>query len=287
MLAESTLSPAQQLRTRRVEAIEEGGAVVLVRHAEDLANLEAARVAFELQTPLQVGEQLLIAGNAEGEKFAIGRLSRPQPVERIELASGAKAVVSQNGPTAVLQVFSSSGQLLFELDDVAQQTRVHLGAADCHFVTEGSLAFTAKGPIAMASEEAVQIAGESGVEMRGGKAIEASSLVLRKHRGTLRGDQLQVAATHLDVRSGHLRAVARTVQTRMEQLRVVVDSLESIAGTVLQKAQQMFCKVSESRECHVGDDRTLVAGTAHLQANRIRVKSDTDVKIDGDQIHLG
>ena len=66
-----------------------------------------------------------------------------------------------------------------------------------------------------------------------------------------------------------------------------VDRLESIAGSVIAKARNIYQTVEELSQVRAGRMRTMVARTFHFKSKKAFVKAEEDYKIKAEKIHLG
>ena len=69
--------------------------------------------------------------------------------------------------------------------------------------------------------------------------------------------------------------------------RWIVDRLETLAGTVVEKAKNAYRTVERLAQLKTGRMRTLVDETYQFKSKKAFLKSEDDFKIKGDKIHLG
>ena len=69
--------------------------------------------------------------------------------------------------------------------------------------------------------------------------------------------------------------------------RTVARRIETLATTVIERAQNTYRKVEGLAQLRAGRMRTLVDATYHIKSKKTYLRADTDVKIDGKRIHLG
>lgn len=92
-----------------------------------------------------------------------------------------------------------------------------------------------------------------------------------------------------DVRIGG-RAIELTggqVTVTAASARWVVDRLETLAGTVVERARNAYRTVEQLAQFRAGRMRTLVDQAFHFRSRRAVVKAEEDFKIKGEKIHLG
>jgi len=96
-----------------------------------------------------------------------------------------------------------------------------------------------------------------------------------------------ITTPQLDVTAVETRLTGRKFLGRIIQTRLVVENLEMVLGTLVQKSKNVFRRVAGLDELHAQNSRTLVENSLHVKAGQVHVKADGNVKIDGEQIHLG
>lgn len=77
------------------------------------------------------------------------------------------------------------------------------------------------------------------------------------------------------------------LELRSADVRVRADRFEVVARNAYERVIRSYRWVREAAQLSAGRVRTLVAGASTLRARRIVEHAEEDVKIDGDQIHLG
>lgn len=262
------------------------------RNDDAFAEPESARLALAGVAVPDVGDQVLIAGNAVDGLFVIGLLQRehkPQP-RRLELGCGTRAEVKQNAGEQSLRVLSAAGELMFEYEAATKTTRVYLTPGNVQFIgQQGDMEFLAGGAIRFHSQQVVDVTGDQGVCLQAGDCAQHlhSSLMLGTQNAGLRSRMLKVAAEDLDVQAVETRLTATNIVGRALRTRLISERVEMVLGTVVQRAKQFFCKVSGLHELHARNARSLVEEASHLTAGRVNMKAERQVKIDGQQIHLG
>ena len=74
---------------------------------------------------------------------------------------------------------------------------------------------------------------------------------------------------------------------RIKNVKLIMVKLESIANTVLQKAENIYQSVKGLTQLKTGRMRTLVDSTFHLKGKKVFIKAEEDFKVKGKKIHLG
>jgi hypothetical protein len=80
---------------------------------------------------------------------------------------------------------------------------------------------------------------------------------------------------------------SRELNIKSASTRWVVDRMETLAGTLVEKARNAYRTVEQLSQLKTGRMRTLVDQTFHFRSRKAFLKSDEDFKIKGEKIHLG
>lgn len=209
--------------------------------------------------------------------------------QRLTLADGAAAELEGTAPLASLRFFAPGGKLLFEYDARTGKARVT--------VDEGDLEVAAGcGDLVLHGERKVRIEGEC-VEIAGRAGV---SLVAEGPTGpqcaevSLRGDTLEMTAADLaltagrgNLRIGKTRFVGERVRGWAADVRFTLGRIETLAGTVIRKARDVYETVEGLSQLRTGRLRTLVKGTWQSRSRQAVLTAERDFDIDGEKIHLG
>jgi lipopolysaccharide export system protein LptC len=68
---------------------------------------------------------------------------------------------------------------------------------------------------------------------------------------------------------------------------MLVGKIETIATRILERAKNVYRNVEELQQTRANRVRTLVQGTYQLNSETSYIKSEKNVNIDGERIHLG
>lgn len=110
--------------------------------------------------------------------------------------------------------------------------------------------------------------GQVTLESRGGLSICAP-------QGTLR---LEAARLEVD---------AEQIELRARQMRQRVGLLETRARRIVERATDVYREAEELAQIKARDIRQVATDTLRMLGQRVRVKAAEDVKLKGEQIHLG
>ncbi len=124
---------------------------------------------------------------------------------------------------------------------------------------------------------------------RGGlKIAAAETLSLAAER------QIALAAEHLtlDARQGSARIeelsfIGRMFRSRVETVKHIADTLDTIVRRVVQRLTSSYRYIEEHEEIQSASTRLLVEGTLTMQTQNTMHTAEGHIKIDAEQIHLG
>lgn len=259
---------------------------------QDAYRSQRARVALE-GTSLRLGDHVLAASQGSGETFVIGLLQRAVPSEPqpryLDLRGGTRVVASGAPEGDVLRVEARDGRVLFEYDERSGRARAHVPDGDVDIVApHGSIALRASSSIRLDAPR-VSVAAEVEVDLSVGDpgAPSSSSFRLDPVCSRWTASHVQMTARRARFALGDAELAGRTATARLGRARIVVGRLETIAETIVERARSAYRTVRELTQLQAGRVRTLVDASYHLTANRTVIKAKQDVKIDGEQIHLG
>jgi len=113
--------------------------------------------------------------------------------------------------------------------------------------------------------------------------VPSGDLALRTEHGDI---ELQSAGA---VRIGGqaINLDGERVEVRAKRARWIVDKLETLAGTVIERATNLYRSVEQLAQLRTGRMRTLVEETYQFRSRNAYVRAEKDYKIKADQIHLG
>ena len=75
--------------------------------------------------------------------------------------------------------------------------------------------------------------------------------------------------------------------TSMDSIRLTAKKLESVIGTILETAKNVYRHIEALSQVKAGRTRTLVKGTSHFTAENAYHKARGNYKIKAEKIHLG
>jgi hypothetical protein len=230
------------------------------------------------------GDQVLVIGENPSELYVIGVLGKARLVshtpKKLLLNGGAYATASEE---QTLRVFLGRNELLFEYDEARHKARINVECGDLEFVVNnGNIAFSS-GRDVLIQGKSVEISSASTISLNTANAAGELSA-----RGVeLRGPELRVSAKCGDIQIAETALTGTRFLANYRQGKVVVDRLEVVLQTLIEKAKNVFRTVEQLAQTKAGRLRTLVDSTYFFKAKRAFVKSDEDYKIKAEKVHLG
>jgi hypothetical protein len=237
---------------------------------------------------------VLVAGSLGEELYVVGvlgaRSSRGARGRELVMDGGARAEVLGPPGAQRLQVFSAAGEMIFEHDPATGRSRVGVPVGDLEIVTpEGNIDFIAARGVRFFSREAIQLKSLQGIEMAVADphSDELSSLDLRPGKIGLRGSALAVSAQRGELRIDEAEVAGRTLSGTIAQVKLTMERCETAAGTVIEKARNVYRTVAELTQLRTARMRTLVDQLYLLRSETALLRAEEDFKVDGEKIHLG
>lgn len=184
----------------------------------------------------------------------------PDSERVVRTTNGASALVAEQEGQEQLEVRDPAGRLLFRYDAVTGRGVLS--------IPDGDLELEApRGDLVLRSGRDVRIDARGEIGLRGPRLdLEAD-----------RAD-LHVVETHFD---------GRTLDATLETVRLCAERIQTIAGRIIERALNVYRHVQKLHQLKSGRVRTLASGAIHMKSDAVFVKADGDVKLDGQQIHLG
>jgi len=235
----------------------------------------SARLAVPAR--LQSGDSVLIATGRDGTSYVIGVLSA---LRELSLSDGSRAEVDEDDGEQCLRVWDPRGQLIFERQ--ADRTVVHVPEGDLQIQASGDIALRAGGEVRLEGSERAVVASPSQVRLE----TDESSLELERD--------------HARVRTGRLVATAEVAEAKLEEARLVIGTLRTVAGRIREKAQtvertadqlvehlkESFRDVEGLSATRAGSLRLVAKSTLSVLGQSALVRAKEEVKIRGEKVFL-
>ncbi len=253
-----------------------------------------ARSALPCPCELGWGDTVLVAGEQGEAVYVVGVLEAQARTRtgrgELVLASGARAEVDGPPGAERLKVLSARGELIFEHDPLTGRSRVGVPAGDLEIVTpDGNIDFIAARGVRFFAKDAIEMKSLSGIDMAVADAESEilSSLDLRPGRVGLRGTELALTARRGELRIDETEVAGRRLHGAIANVTLAMDRCETMVGTLVEKARNVYRTVAELTQLRTGRLRTLVRDTYQLRSRTALLRADQDFKVDGEKIHLG
>ncbi len=244
-----------------------------------------AQSALSAERAFKTGDRVLVAGADDGECYILGPVRSGGPARRrdrsLETDEGASARIVEQAGEERIQVRDAEERVLFEY---CPETR-------CGTLTMplGDLRLSApEGDIDLVAGKTLRCRGEA-VHLASGMSEEnqRSKLSLEHDSMALRSASLSMAVDRATVAAGETQVCGARLVVTMDQARMVYRKLETVAERIVQRARDLYAHVEDLQQTRAGRLRTLVAGALHLKSGHASVTAEEEVKINGQEIHLG
>jgi hypothetical protein len=170
---------------------------------------------------------------------------------RLETRAGAVVSIVEREGEERIEVRDAREKLLIEIDPATGRATVTVPGDLCFAAPNGDIDLTAGGAV------------------------------------RLRGKKLELEAVEgrVGIRDLHVGGV--TLQARLDQAKLEVGRLETVADRVFERARSVFRQAEDLYQLKAGRLRELVKGGYAVRAGHASLVADDEVKIDGKQINLG
>ncbi len=98
---------------------------------------------------------------------------------------------------------------------------------------------------------------------------------------------LGISAAEGDARISSLNFLGNFLNARIEKIKVLADSVDTIFRRAVQRLTSSFRYIEEHEEIQSASTRMLVEGTLTMQTKHTMHTAEGHIKIDAEQIHLG
>lgn len=252
-----------------------------------------ARLAIPLISPLNKGDEILVAGADIDNLYIIGVLTNIAPhtelPKRHNIGSGAYIMIDESNQSATLRVFSKRNELLVEYDPESEKTRINVEKGNLEFTTHnGDIIFDTKQNIRF-NGQAIELTSRSKVQLSVADAFGQliSSLSVRPKHMKISSAEVAITAQKSEFHIKETRYLGKIFRGNIEDSQLIAEKLTTIAKSVTEKAKNVYKTVEQLTQLRTGRMRTLVGSTFHLKAKKSYMKAEEDFKINADKIHLG
>jgi hypothetical protein len=256
-------------------------------------NQAYARIAIPLISPLNKGDEILVAGAGIDNLYIIGVLTNIAPhtelPKRHNIGSGAYIMIDDSSQSSTLQVFSKRNELLVEYDPESEKTRINVEKGNLEFTTHnGDIVFDTNQNIRL-NGQAIELTSRSKVQLSVADAFGQliSSLSVRPKHMKISSAEVAITAQKSEFHIKETRYLGKIFRGNIEDSQLIAEKLTTIAKSITEKARNVYKTVEQLTQLRTGRMRTLVDSTFHLKAKKSYMKAEEDFKINADKIHLG
>jgi len=251
----SFVRPARVLET-------DGGDLCRVQIKQEGKTQEAwAMLALPGDYQPKVDDRVLVTSDGPDGCYVVGLLGAPRrrgredasPRSRLDGPQGTCATLARRNGEDAIEVRDRDNRVIFEYRPGSGKAYITMPGGD--------LAFDAP-------DGAIELNSANGIVVQSAGA-------------------LQVSAPHGDIKLGEARYEGRRFEATLECAKVVADRMETMARRIVEKAKNVYRMVESLNQVKAGRMRTLVDAEYQLNAGRAALKSDDDMRIDGERIYLG
>lgn len=227
------------------------------------------------------GNKLVVSTDAGRRTTAtLGIAHRAQPGDRVVITESASQafVVAVLGPVRPPEPPEPSGLVL------SDGSRVH--TADDTFRVEASdgTLLVEHGPDGTTVHgTAVRIAAHDEVHLDA-KHVRIGT---PESRVSLEGEALEATIERAELDIAETRFVGRLTSLVVDRARAALGVLETDAGRIVERAEQVYRDVSGLAQLRAARIRQVSEGSMTLFADRALVRANTEVDLKGDKINLG
>jgi Protein of unknown function (DUF3540) len=259
-------APLGALTSARITGVAEGGALAVESKAFGRSR---ARLALASDYAPRAGDTVLVATCDDGARYVIGVIAALREASPIAIAipAAAPAIEASDGSRAALEVTASGeairvrdgrGRLLFEHLAGEGRSVVHVPEGDLDLVVPGSVRISAGAAITLDSAQ----------------------------QASVTAPRITIKADHADITVGEARVTARALETAVDHVLHVVETLEVRAGRVIERARETYREVEGLAQTRAGRLRLVAEETLHLLGRRAQMKAEEDLKLKGEKIYL-
>lgn len=267
--------------------------VKIVIHTPEGKRYAEAQAVYPIAENIHVGDTVLVTGSQDNALYIIGLLDQSLTdtvhPQKITVKDGTSACIEKDDNGQTLCVYSNTNKLIFRYDPrTGQASIVSPGQNLVLQAPEGDIELNAAKRIRV-SGHSVDITGKSNISMSVGQIFEnlRSAFSLKPGQIDIAGHQIQVSAKQGRLFFNDIRNHVKNLVNKIGQARVVADRLETTAGTIIENAEDTYRSAENLSQVRAGRMRTLIRSTFHLSSKTSIIKASDDVKVKGENIHLG
>lgn len=275
-----------------INVVDENGFIAVDFKNQQQTQSVYARLALPLNQPLNIGDEVLIAGDDAENLYVIGILKLVTPAAnsaRQEIGHGAYIVMGESKSSPSLQVFSKRHELLIEYDAASGKTRINIEKGNLELSTQqGDIILDSSQNIRL-NANTIDLQSRSNIQLSVKDALGQliSAISIRSQCLKLSSNQLELSAQRTSLYSKSTNFIGEIFKANVKESTLVTETLTTLANTITEKAKNVYRMVEELTQLRTGRMRTLVKNTLHIKANKTYMTSEEDFKVNAEKIHLG
>ncbi len=278
----------QYTRPAKLTGLDDKKLLVRIEHEQASFVIEA-RNALPGYLP-RIGDELLVSGENFRCCYITGVLSSSelQVEQTLESQQGALARCQIKNDHETISVEDEQGHLLFEYDVIDKKSKLYAAQGDLSLLApQGDIELVSGKKIHCKSLGGIMMESTTVAQMRVASDDDQSAISLTDKGLLLTSKNIGVKARKGKINIEHGLFEGKTFKTVLDRSKILVGKIETIATRIMERAKNVYRNVEELQQTRANRVRTLVEGTYQLNSETSYIKSEKNVNIDGERIHLG
>lgn len=278
----------QYTRPAILTRVDEQKMLVRIEYQQASFVIEATN-ALAVDYQPNVGDELLVSGENFRSCFIIGVLNKVQTNNQISTTQGAVAKSQIKNGHETLSIEDEHGYLLFEYDASEKKSKLYASQGDLSLMAlQGNIELVSGKDIHCRSLGSISLDSATATQLRvSSKDEKYSSINLTEKGILLSSERVGVSAEKAEFRIKEGFYEGKNFKCVLERSKAFVGKIETVATRILERATNVYRQVDELEQTKAGRVRTLVKDTYQLNSKTCYIKSEKNVNIDGEKIHLG
>ena len=278
----------QYTRPASLTGLDDNKLLVRIEHEQASFVIEAINTLPGYRP--QIGDELLVSGENFRCCYIIGVLQEAnhQAEQVLKSDHGALARRQVKNGHETISVEDDQGHLLFEYDVEEKKSKLYAARGDLSLIAkEGDIELVSGKNIRCKSLGGIIMESASTAQLRVAGEDDHSAVSLTDKGLLLSSKNIGIKAKNGKINIDHGLFEGKTFKTVLDRSKMLVGKIETIATRILERAKNVYRNVEELQQTRANRVRTLVQGTYQLNSETSYIKSEKNVNIDGERIHLG
>ena len=277
----------QYTRPAVLTGLDDKKMLVRIEHEQASFVIEAKNALPGYQP--QVGDELLVSGENFRCCYIIGVLqSQLQTEQTLKSGQGAVAKKQIKDGQEILSIEDEQGHLLFEYDVSEKKSKLYAAQGDLSLIaTEGDIELVSGKNIRCKSLGGIIMESATAAQLRVASEDDQSAVSLTDKGLLLSSKKIGLKAESAKLEIEHSQLEGKTFKGVLDRSKLFVGKIETVAVRIMERAKNVYRQVEELQQTRANRVRTLVEGTYQLNSDTTYIKSEKNVNIDGEKIHLG